>query len=248
MRLNGKRGGWGAMLKRVALSGLVLGSVWAHASEFSVGRVEVNFAEAGWKEVPLPDSERAYRGDRDGALPVQSKLFIQNVPGRDAQVLLLVSGTSGGLGGGYMSYSPVCESDEHEYREGNSGVRRPFAQCLSVLPLYSSESVFKALAPSLLKLPAVPVSRPLYSIISRHAISTGVFLDVRVFVTEPIAVTGNPLTDTLPDGVPPEHVAWGRQLKEAVKSSVYSISGRLDVPPLRLAVPPPKPQSVALGG
>lgn len=242
----------GVVSKALACGWLALGALAAVAADFSVGRVEVKFAEDGWKEVPLPDSERAYGGDRDGALPVQSKLFVRGTPGRDDQALILVSATQGGLGGGYMSYSPTCESDADEYREGNSGIRRPFAQCLTVMPLYTSESVFKTLAPAVLGLlstDAVSVQRPVYSILSRHAISTGVFLDVRVFTTLPIASTGNEVSEPLPKGVRPEHVIWGRQLKEAVKSSVYSLSGRFDVPALRLAPPAaPSSQSVAHGG
>lgn len=240
--------GWPVLV----LACLVLAALGARAGEFSVGRVDVKFSDEGWTEVPLPDSERTYGGDRNGALPVRSKLYVRGSTGSDVQVLVLVSATQGGLGGGHMTYSPQCEPDPQEYREGNSGFRRSFAQCLVVFPLYTSESVFKELAPEIAELRrtgALSVRNAVYSVWSRHAISTGAFVDVRVFTVAPIEPSGGAVTESLPDGVLPAHVAWGRQLKEAVKSSVYSLSGRLDVPPLHLVPPsPPASRAVALGG
>lgn len=46
-----------------------------------------------------------------------------------------------------------------------------------------------------------------------------------------------PSADGLPKDVPATHVAWGRQLKDAVKSSVHSFSGRLDIPPIQMTTP-----------
>lgn len=243
MQINGKGWVFGSMLKLLASGWVVLGALAAQAADFSVGRVEVEFAEEGWKEVPLPDTSRAYGGEKTGALAVQSKLYVRGAPGSDDQMLVLVSANSQGLGGGragYMTYSPNCKSDAQNYREGNDGFSASFMQCLMVTPLYGSESVFKALAPQVLDLQTsgvVSVQRPVYTVWSRHAISTGSFVDVRVFVMSPLGVAGGLVTETLPTGVLPEQVAWGRQLKDAVKSSVHSLSGRLVVPPIRSVSP-----------
>ena len=229
----------------------VLGALTAHAAGFSVGRVDIEFADEGWKELSLPDQEVAFGGDKAGALDVASKLYLRGTPDGDDQILVIVGAHSEGIGGGRasrMSYSPKCRSDEQNYREGNEGFRESFAQCLVVTPRYNSESVFKALAPELLALQAsgvVSVRRPVYTVWSHHAISTGSFVDVRVFVISPIGVDKATVEDTLPKGVLPEHVAWGRQLKDAVKSSVYSLSGRLVVPAIRLS---PSASGAAGGG
>lgn len=250
--MNGKRWMLGSMLKVLALGWVALGALAAQAADFSVGRVEVEFAEEGWKEVPLPDTASAYGGEKNGALAVQSKLYVRGAPGSDDQILVLVSANSEGLGGGrggYMTYSPDCKSDAQNHREGNEGFRASFMQCLTVTPLYSSDSVFKALAPQVLDLQTsgvVSVQRPLYTVWSLHAISTGSFVDVRVFVMSPLGVAGGLVTETLPTGVLPEQVAWGRQLKDAVKSSVHSWSGRLSIPPIRLT--PPAPNAPAGAG
>ena len=188
----------------------------AQAAEFSVGRVEIVFAEEGWREMPLPDQSKAYGGDRDGALSVQSKLFLREGGGEAGAVQVLVSANSQGIGGGragYMTYTASCQSDEDNYREGNEGLRASFAQCLTVTPLYDGPSLFKELAPQVLeRLPADAANGlpPVYTVWSRHAISTGSFVDVRVFTTAPLRADAAPSAEGLPKDVPPTHVAWGR--------------------------------------
>lgn len=238
------------MWKAAVCGWMLWGAVTSHAAEFSVGRVDIRFADEGWKEVPLPDAAQAYGGDRSGALAVQEKLFVRDGGASETPVLILVSANSEGLGGGrggHMTYSIECKSDEHNYREGNEGFRASFAQCLTVTPLYDGPGVIKALAPQLegaLKTEGAEMP-PFYTVWSRHAISTGSFVDVRVFTVFPISANGAAAADALPKDVPPAHVVWGRQLKDAVKSSVYSLSGRLDIPPIRLVA---SPQPAAAGG
>lgn len=229
---------------------MLWGAVTSHAVEFSVGRVDIRFADEGWKEVPLPDLAQSYGGEKSGALAVQAKLFVRDGSDSETPVLVLVSANSAGLGGGrggYMTYSVECKSDEDNYREGNEGFRASFAQCLTVTPLYDGPSVIKTLAPQLegaLKFEGGETP-PFYTVWSRHAISTGSFVDVRVFTVFPISADGAAAAGALPKDVPPAHVAWGRQLKDAVKSSVYSLSGRLEMPPIQVVVPP---QPAAAGG
>jgi hypothetical protein len=237
--MKGKRQVLGSWFKAVACGGVMLGALSAGAADFSVGRVDIRFAEEGWKEVALPDQSQAYGGEMDGALAVQAKLYVLEARGDEGQTLVLVSTNSQGLGGGrggYMTYTPNCKSDAQNHREGNEGFNARFFQCLTVTPLYSSDSVFQALAPQVLDMQTagvVSVRRPVYTVWSRHAISTGSFVDVRVFVTSPLGAEGASVPETLPGGVLPANVAWGRQLKDAVKSSVHSLSGRLVVPAIR---------------
>lgn len=236
--MSGGQGMGDGMRRGLVFAGLALAALTAQSAEFSVGRVEVEFAEEGWSEVAVPDSTDAYAGEKDGALPVKTKLFVRGGTGGEGQVFVLVSATSGGMHGAYMSYSPNCQSDDSHFREGNTGIRRPFAQCLLVTPRYSSETVFKALAPAIVKLQGsgvVSMPRPVYTLWNYHAISTGESVDVRVFVESPLTVPGTFVAQALPPGVLPEHVTWGRQLIEAVKSSVHSVSGRLVMPAIRLA-------------
>ncbi len=221
----------------------LFGVLTAQAAEFSVGRVDVVFAEEGWREMPLPDQSSAYGGDKDGELSVQAKLFVRVGDAEAGVVQVLVSANSQGMGGGpagHMIYTAHCASDEDNYREGNEGLRASFAQCLTVTPLYEGSGLFKELAPQLLQgLSADALNQlpPVYTVWSRHAISTGSFVDVRVFTTAPLRVGAAPAVDGLPKFVPPAHVAWGRQLKDAVKSSVHSFSGRLEMPPIQLTTP-----------
>lgn len=235
-----------ASIRRVVFGVCIaLGSASLLAADFSVGRVEVEFAEDGWSEIPLEDTGDAYDGDRTGFLSVQNKLYVRAAASDAERMIVLVSSNSNGFGSGpraTMSYPPTCQSDQEEYREGNTGRGRPFAQCLTVMPRYTTDSLIDVLAPQIKPLRAAGVfsmPRSAYAVSSRHAISTGTFVDVLVIVASPIAVADARVTDTLPKGVLPAHVVWGRRLKDAVKSSVYSLSGRLNMPPLRLIPPAP---------
>lgn len=243
----------GKQLKAAFCGWVLMAAGAAHAADFSVGRVDITFVEPGWKEVSLPDESQAYGGDRDGALAVESRLYVLEASADEGQTLMLVSTNSRGLGGGrggYMTYNTECKSDAKNYREGNEGFNARFLQCLMVTPLYTSDSVFQALAPQVPALQAagvVSVRRPVFTVWSRYAISTGSFVDVRLFVVSPLNGGTTAVTGSLPDGVPPAHVAWGRQLTDAVKSSVHSLSGRLEMPPVKLSAPAPRP-AVAGGG
>ncbi len=241
------RHNWSGAIQRCLLgAALALASMAAQANGFSVGRVEVVFAEEGWKEVPLPDTAQSYGGDKWGALSVQVKLYVRAARDGSEPVYVMVSANSHGLGGGrsgYMTYSPDCKSDDELYREGNSGFSLRFAQCLLVAPRYTTESILQSLAPQVKPLResgAVPMASAVYAVWSRHAISTGSFVDVRVFTANPIDSDQSADVEGLPDGVPSAHVTWGRQLSDAVKSSVYSLSGRLSIPPIRTVPPAPR--------
>lgn len=233
--------GWGQGLRLFASGCVMLGVLASHAAEFSVGRVDIRFAEEGWTEEVLPDRLKAFGGDRNGALQVQTKRFVY--PGKEGNggVQILVSANSWGMGAGgaaHMRYEIDCKSSGEIYREGNTAVSGPFAQCLTVTPLYTSGSVFEALAPQLAERQVEGmVHPPVYTVWSHHAISTGSFVDVRVFLERPLDVDEASVLELLPMGIPHAHVVWGRQLKDAVKSCVYSLSGRLVMPPIRVTLP-----------
>lgn len=229
------------------LAGVSFGAmvIAAQASEFSVGRVEIVFAEDGWSELQLPDSAHAYSGDRDGAISVQLKLYVRKAMNGMAPVYALVSANSHGFGGGrsgQMSYSGDCKSNKELYRDGNSGYNLPYFQCLTVAPRYTTDSLVQTFVPQMKSLRdsgAIAMPDTVYTVWSRHAISTGAFVDVRVFTSAPITVDESTENIRLPEGVPPAHVAWGRKLRDSVKSSVYSLSGRLTIPPIRTTPPAP---------
>jgi hypothetical protein len=214
---------------------LALSSWSATASEFSVGWIDVKFAEAGWKSVPLSDKKQAYSGDMPGALQLKSKVFLREATATGGQVVVVVRATSSGLHDGSMVYEASCKPDNVNYLEGNVGFSRTFSQCLVVTPAYESEGLLKDLDPELIALRdagTVAFGKGLFLIWSRHAVSTGSIIDVRVYLTTPLTADISKVTEAIPNRVFPTNVAWGRQLKDAVKSTSYSISGRLAFPPI----------------
>ncbi len=213
---------------------LALLSWSATASEFSVGSVDVKFAEEGWQSLALSDTKRPYGGDRVGALVVSSKVFWRDHAASGGLVIVVVNATNGGTGPGYMTYDRPCKSDDSIYREGNSGFSRS-SKCLVVTPAYTANSVLKELAPDLIALRdagSLVVGTQLFVILSRHAVASGTDVEVQVFLSLPIATDASALGQAVPQGVPPGHLVWGRELMNAVSKSVHSISGRLAFPPI----------------
>ena len=209
----------------------------AMAAEFSVGRAEVFFPTDDWREVALPDQGKAFGGDFDGVIESETKLFIQVPTTERAGALVLIRSSASGMGRGTMNYSGKCEPSEYFFAEGSAGVRSRAAQCLVVYPAYTTESVMSKLAPrevqDWLRASRIQLPNTMATIQSRLAVGTGTFLDVRVFLTPQAGLAIDDTPDLkLPSGVLPQHVRWGRQLNEAVRSSVYSISGKLRIPPM----------------
>jgi hypothetical protein len=208
----------------------------ASAAEFSVGRVEVVFPTDDWREVVLPDKGKAYGGDHSGVIQSETKLFIQVPSGEDPGALVLIRANAAGMrSSGTMIYSTSCETSEYFFAEGNAGFQASAAHCLLVYPAYTTESVMSKLAPSVvldwLRSSRLQLPKSMATIWSRHSVATGTFLDVHVFLTPQAGAADDDTPDVkLPSGVLPQHVRWGRQLKEAVRSSVYSISGKLRMP------------------
>lgn len=219
----------------------------AVAVEFSVGRVEVVFPADDWREVILSDAGKTYGGDHPGVIKSETKLFVRTSSGERADAMVLIRANASGMAtSGTMVYSTSCESSEYFYAEGNEGFKSRSAHCLKVLPAYATEEVMSKLTPAAvqdwLRASRFQLPKSMATIMSSHSVATGTFLDVRVFVTQETSAPEDDTPDVqLPSGVLPQHVRWGRQLKEAVRSSVYSLSGKLRMPSMDI-----KPHKLAL--
>jgi hypothetical protein len=76
-----------------------------------------------------------------------------------------------------------------------------------------------------------------YVVIYEKAIQNGTFTFVRmVFAADFNLPNAASAQSDLPAAVKPEAVAWGLRLAEAVRSSVYSLSGALLIPPVTAKV------------
>lgn len=228
----------GSRLGRGAAAVLLFGYLQSvSAAEFSVGRVDVIFPTDDWREVNLPDKGKAFGGDRSGVIASETKLFVQASSAGHAGAVVLVRANTSGMGTGTMIYSTSCETSEYFYAEGNAGHQARAAHCLNVFPTYATEEVMDKLAPPAvqewIRSSRVQLPKSMATIWSRHSVATGTFLDVRVFLTPQAGAADDDVPDVkLPSGVLPQHVRWGRQLKDAVRSSVYSLNGKLRMPPM----------------
>ena len=227
------------MLKRnvVHCVGLLAASVLAmaplHAEEFSVGRAEVQLPGGPWRELALQDAGQAYAGEVSGTISSETKVFVKEGAGQAVEALVLVRSSSGGIRGGTMTYSGGCDGDEVSYAEVGQLRGQGSTQCLRVIRSFETQSVLKALAP---QLPAqwssaAVLPKSVITVMSHSAVGTGTFLDVRVFLAPGFAGSIEPVDAVLPEGVKAPHVAWARLLSEAVRASVFSLSGKLVFPP-----------------
>lgn len=204
-----------------------------HAEEFSVGRAEVQLPNGPWRELSLPDAGKDYGGDVSGNIPSETKLFVKEGAGQTVEALVLVRSSSGAVRGGTMTYSGECQSNKDSFGEAGQSWGRGSTQCLRVLRQFGTRSLLKVLAPQLTELMEGNTHLPpgMFTVLSQGAVGTGTFLDVRVFLAPTFVGASDPVDAQLIEGVKASHVAWGRHLREAVRSSVFSLSGKLVFPP-----------------
>ncbi len=213
-----------------------------HAAEFSVGRYDVTLPAGQWQALDVKDDGVSYGGDRPGTFKTASKLYVKLSAEGAVEALVLVRANSSGLdsGSATMSYNRNCESDDKVFRDGNTGTKLPYAQCLQVYRPYLAADLLQRVSPealSALQAKSLALPKGLFMTRNRHAISNGSFLDVTALFARPVAGPADATATKLPEGVPPSHVAWGQQLKAAVKSGVGSVFGSLELPAFELVAP-----------
>lgn len=213
-----------------------------HAAEFSVGRYDVTLPAGQWQALDVKDDGVTYGGDRSGTFKTASKLYVKLSAEGVVEALVLARANSNGFdsGSATMSYSPKCESDEGVFRDGNTGTKVPYSQCLQVLRPYLAADLLQQVSPealSALQAKSLALPKGMFMVRNRHAISNGSFLDMTAFFARPVAGPADAAATKLPEGVPPSNVAWGQQLKAAVKSGVGSVFGGFELPAFELVAP-----------
>ncbi len=207
----------------------------AHAVEFPVGRANVVFTTDDWHATELPDPGAAYGGDRRGVIPSERKLFVKTGPKGDVQAVAVVRASKSGVTAAYMTYGRRCESTDKVFAEGRSGDALLYSSCLQVHPSYTTRSLLDYLGePGKAILAAYEGKFPegMHEVTSSFANSNGTFIEMSVWLAPGFAGMPGTVSEALPEPVPATHVVWGRALHSAVRGSVTSIFGNLNVPAL----------------
>lgn len=228
-------------LRSVGLMALgVLGALGAQANEIAVGRVDVQLDAGPWQAFDVEDAGSRYEGDRSGVISSITKLLVLR-DGEQVRAVLLVRANRSGFGGraSSMRYTSQCPRQDWFYSEGSEG--GPMARdyrCLMVLPPVPFPTVkgpdWDGLR-ALLDSRQVKLDGTVHLVDAKQAASTGAFASVLALIPSaalPAESANRTVTPGVPTVVSPVAVEWGRQLMEAVRSSVYSLSGDLRVPAL----------------
>lgn len=212
----------------------------AQANEIAVGRVDVQLDAGPWQAFDVEDAGSRYEGDRSGVISSITKLLVLR-DGEQVRAVLLVRANQSGFGGraSSMRYTSQCPRQDWFYSEGSEG--GPVAldyRCLIVLPPVPFPTVkgpdWDGLR-ALLGSKQIKLDGTVHPVDAKQAASTGAFSSVIALIPSaslPAGSANRPVTPGVPTVVSPMAVEWGRQLMEAVRSSVYSLSGDLRVPAL----------------
>lgn len=218
---------------------------WA-GQEISVGRVDLQLPGEGWQAFTLDDKGVVLSGSGyTYQQTVGFKLIVRPGPNGVLDAVMLVRANASGKGkfSGIVFPNARCDVAASVFAEGDQG--GPAARSFKCLQVVGQQAL--AMPPALpagskdllvengWRLPPV-----MFAVSSVQYAHTGAFAEVTVFLRPLAAATvavdkPRAVPDTLPAGVTPASVQWGRQLQEAVSDSVYSIRGKLPVPELTFA-------------
>lgn len=222
------------------LAGIV---VWLAAtaaqagSSIDVGRITLKLAEDGWqaREVPA-EPVRLSGGGGIESIPAVAKLLTLRGPDGKFAAALYVYTTRGTQIRMYSSGKCGSSPDPHVYVRALSGTRLESPECLSVSGLYDGS----AIVPQMLYMKTVAsdlgsdVPPAVYVLSAFLANSSGANIHVEGLLGAGFAgLDGVAPKAEAPSALNPAVVAWADAFGEAAQSAMRSISGSLEVPPLR---------------
>jgi hypothetical protein len=220
-----------------AAGGLALSvAVGAHAEQ--VGRVRFNLPSGEWVHVATRDHEMRFDSGMS-SIPMQTAVYALPGDGASQRALLVVTATAGGQSRRVRWSSEPCPDARPRFYSNDFGTGHAPNQreCVVVNPAFNSGAYFgKDRWAWLHEALEVQGARLLRGGISLRATSTndrGTLLAVNLVAARGFQGLNAPLRDVgdLHD-VPPPFVAWGEALHDAVRASVYSTSGALELPPV----------------
>lgn len=237
-----------ALIKPLAGAMALLGCCMPASADqtVSVGRVDLQLPGDGWHEFPVDDkgvvlSSPGYTYNQNTG----SKLIVR--PGPDGvlnAVMIARANVSGkGKSTGVIYPNATCKSVPQVYAQGDQGGPGSTSfRCLQVAPVgtITQRPALPGGTQDLLRMKGWRLPPSMFVVSAVQYANTGAFANVLVLLRPLVATLaaegdGRGVPESLPAGVSPASVQWGRQLQEAVSDSVYSISGNLQVPAFELA-------------
>lgn len=221
----------------------------ARAMGVDVGRITVALPTDDWMEISLNDPGLPYQGDVTGRLKSETKALVRTTSDGQLDALLIIRANAAGFGGGRaatMVYSWACPSELHIYSEGSeAGPRATAMHCLVVAPPTDIRRLTNPAVVEVreqLKQRGVAIQGEFSVFQAQQHASTGAFTLVLAFMRPGVFMDSEapegaqPWPVVLPPGLELGQVQWGQKLLQATRKSVYSILGRLALPPVSAAL------------
>ena len=200
-----------------------------------VGRVTLRLSDDGWENVGAGQRGLAYTGEQSGDIQYETVHLLLRGNAGEFRAALVV-GASRGIGSVHFTWSTNCQAGPNVYVVDSAGGNFRGSDCLRVSGITGTQRFLESAEPGLLaELTARKVILPntAYVVIYEKAIENGAFTFVRMVFAADFKLPDDASTPgNLPAAVKPEAVAWGLRLAEAARSSIYSLSGALLIPPV----------------
>ena len=211
----------------------------SRSAALEVGRVTLRISDDGWENIGASRGGLPFTGDRSGDVPFETQHLLLRGKAGEFRAVVTV-GASRGVGGVRMSWTTECQPSTNLYAVDGTGGSFSASDCLRVSGLVQARRFLESAAPDLLaNLTGRNVVLPnaAYLVIHEKGINNGAFTFVRVVFAADFKLPNEAGSAVnLPAGVEPGAVAWGLRLAEAVRSSIYSPSGALLLPPVTAKV------------
>jgi hypothetical protein len=208
----------------------------------TVGRVSIELPGPGWQVHAASDPGTVLSGvSLTHRQQTETKVVLRRAADQTIDVVVMVRANTTGKGrfSGVVYPNAKCEGQAGMFSEGDaSGPAAWSFRCLLVSPpgaVTVPDSFFEKIQADLGR-EGWKLAPAMHIVIAKQYAHTGAFVDMTTLVVPEalpmIPDTSEPLTESIPKGVSAASVHWGRQLQQAATDSVYSVRGRLTVPPL----------------
>jgi hypothetical protein len=224
--------------KLLSLAGLAaaVAAVPALAETVKVGRASIELPDGNWKALTTTDHQNPVNGANTGALPTETRTFALVSDGRLMAILKVNSSKGGGL---RINWTNTCTSNPLSHAVNLT--QDPNAlECIQASVPVIAEPYLKRTMPDVLtalESNGLAVPSAMQTISAAVGSSSGTNLNVNLVVVPSFIGLPGEEASTLPARLKPGQVVWARQLAKSVKSSVYSMSGNMTLPPVAFATP-----------
>jgi hypothetical protein len=207
----------------------------ARAETVKVGRASIELPEGNWKALATSNGQDKADGDGTaGALPTETRSFAFTAGGRVMAILYVNSSKGGGLS---VNWANTCTSSQSVLALNLT--ENPNAlECVRMsIPLKAAQYLKLAMPDVLNAMENNGLSVPpaMQAIGATVGSSGGTSMHVNLLVVPGFLGLQGEEALPLPAPLSPGQLVWARQLAAAVKSSLYSMSGNMVLPPLAFA-------------